>query len=415
MSKKVLIVGGGIIGICSAYFLKKDGFDVTIVDKSAMNSGASYINAGYLSPGHIIPLASPGVISQGLKWMFDSSSPFYIQPRLNISFIKWLLAFNKSCSEKNIKNSIRPIIDLSVFSQELLNQIKSENQMSFHYEKKGLMMLCKSEKSLYKEEEVVKKAVESGLSAKMLSVDDIKSIEPNINIDTIGAAYFGSDHHTTPGEMISELKKFIINNGVNCLKNTEIENFEIDGDKIKSVQISGKSIRFDEYVLSTGTWTSKICKKLGIDLLLQAGKGYSINHHKQTGITCPAILVEAKCAVTPMNGFSRFSGTMEISSINNKLRMNRVNAIADSVESFYPSIKIPQSDRESAGFGFRPISADGLPYIGRTKKLKNVLIATGHGMMGWSMSTGTGKIISELISEKNTSVNIDRFNPNRKF
>ena len=119
MSKKVLIVGGGIIGICSAYFLKKDGFDVTIVDKSDMNTGASYINAGYLSPGHIIPLASPGVISQGIKWMFDSSSPFYIQPRLNIPFIKWLLAFNKSCTEKNVKNSIRPIIDLSVLSQEL--------------------------------------------------------------------------------------------------------------------------------------------------------------------------------------------------------------------------------------------------------------------------------------------------------
>ena len=118
MSKKVLIVGGGIIGICSAYFLKKDGFDVTIVDKSGMNTGASYINAGYLSPGHIIPLASPGVISQGLKWMFDSSSPFYIQPRLNISFIKWLLAFNRSCTEKNVENSVRPIIDLSVFSQE---------------------------------------------------------------------------------------------------------------------------------------------------------------------------------------------------------------------------------------------------------------------------------------------------------
>ena len=276
------------------------------------------------------------------------------------------------------------------------------------------MMLCKSEKSLYKEEEIVKKAVESGLSAKMLSVDEIKSIEPNINIKTIGAAYFGSDHHTTPGEMISELKKFIVDNGVNCLKNTEIENFEIDGDKIKSVQISGKSVRFDEYVLSTGTWTSKICKKLGIDLLLQAGKGYSINHHKQTGITCPAILVEAKCAVTPMNGFSRFSGTMEISSINNKLRMNRVNAIADSVESF--TINQNSSIRQrKCWFGFRPISADGLPYIGRTKKLKNVLIATGHGMMGWSMSTGTGKIISELISEKNTSINIDRFNPNRKF
>ena len=415
MSKKVLIIGGGIIGICSAYFLKKDGFDVTIVDKSDMKTGASYINAGYLSPGHIIPLASPGVIGQGLKWMFDSSSPFYIQPRLNISFIKWLIAFSKSCNKKNVENSIKPIINLSVFSQELLDQIKKENQMSFHYEKKGLMMLCKTEKSLLKEEKVVKKALESGLSAKMLSVDDIKLIEPHINIDSIGAAYFKSDHHTTPGELIIELKKFITDNGVKCLKNTEIEDFEIERDEIKSVIISGKRVRFDEYVLSAGTWTSQICEKLGIGLLLQAGKGYSINHHKETGITCPAILVEAKCAITPMNGFSRFSGTMEISSINNKLRMNRVNAIANSVESFYPSIKISKSDRKNAGFGFRPISADGLPYIGRTNKLKNVLIASGHGMMGWSMSTGTGKIISEIISEKKTSINIDRFNPNRKF
>ena len=415
MSKKVLIVGGGIIGICSAYFLKKDGFDVTIVDKSDMKTGASYINAGYLSPGHIIPLASPGVIGQGLKWMFDSSSPFYIQPRLNISFIKWLIAFSKSCTKKNVENSIKPIINLSVFSQELLDQIKKENQMSFHYEKKGLMMLCKTEKSLFKEEKVVKKALESGLSAKMLSPDDIKLIEPHINIDSIGAAYFKSDHHTTPGELIIELKNFITDNGVKCLKNTEIEDFEIDRDEIKSVIISGKRVRFDEYVLSAGTWTSQICEKLGVGLLLQAGKGYSINHHKETGITCPAILVEAKCAITPMNGFSRFSGTMEISSINNKLRMNRVNAIANSVESFYPSIKITKSDRKNAGFGFRPISADGLPYIGRTNKLKNVLIASGHGMMGWSMSSGTGKIISEIISEKKTSINIDRFNPNRKF
>jgi D-amino-acid dehydrogenase len=415
MSKKVLIVGGGIIGICSAYFLKKEGFDVTIVDKSGMNAGASYINAGYLSPGHIIPLASPGVISQGLKWMFDSSSPFYIQPRLNTAFVKWLYAFNKSCTEKNVKNSIKPIIDLSVFSQKLLDQIKSENQMSFHYEKKGLMMLCKSEKHLKKEEEVVKRAVESGLSAKMLSPQDIKLIEPNIKIDTIGAAYFKSDHHTTPGELILELKKFITENGVKCLKNTEIESFDIDRDRIKSVTVSGKSVKFDEYVLSAGTWTSEICKKLGFELLLQAGKGYSINHHKETGLTCPAILVEAKCAVTPMNGFSRFSGTMEISSINNKLRMNRVNAIADSVESFYPSIKISETEKNNAGFGFRPISADGLPYIGRINKLKNVTIATGHGMMGWSMSTGTGKIISEIISDKKTSIDIDRFNPNRKF
>ena len=200
MSKKILIVGGGIIGICSAYYLSKSGHDVTIIDKYGMNSGASYVNAGYLSPGHIIPLAAPGVIKQGLKWMFNSSSPFYIEPRINVDFFKWLYAFNKSCSENNVKSSIVPIIEMSLLSQELLKDIKKDNDMGFHYDQKGLLMLCKTEKSLEKEKEVVDLAVESGLRAKILNQNEIKTIEPNINIDSIGAAYFYCDHHTTPGE-----------------------------------------------------------------------------------------------------------------------------------------------------------------------------------------------------------------------
>ena len=215
--------------------------------------------------------------------------------------------------------------------------------------------------------------------------------------------------------MINELKDFIQKKGVKCITHTEIESFDIENNKIKSVNISNQNLSFDEYVLSAGTWTSELCKKLGIELLLQAGKGYSINHSSKTEISCPAILVEPKCAITPMNGFTRYSGTMEISSINDRIRKNRVNAICDSIESFYPSVNIPEIDRNDAGYGFRPISADGVPYIGRTKNLKNVIIATGHAMMGWSMSTGTGKIVSEIVDQKQTSINIERFNPNRKF
>jgi len=415
MSKKILIVGGGIIGICSAYYLSKSGHDVTIIDKYGMNSGASYVNAGYLSPGHIIPLAAPGVIKQGLKWMFNSSSPFYVEPRINLDFFKWLYAFNKSCSNSNVKNSILPIIEISLLSQDLLKDIKNKNKMDFHYDQKGLLMLCKTEKSLEKEKDVVDLAIQNGLRAKMLNQSEIKKIEPNINIDSIGAAYFYCDHHTTPGELINELKDYIQKKGVKCITNTEIESFEIKNNKIESVNISNQKLVYDEYILSAGTWTSKLCKKLGIDLLLQAGKGYSINHSSKTEISCPAILVEPKCAITPMNGFTRYSGTMEISSINNKIRKNRVNAICNAVESFYPSITIPENDRDAAGYGFRPISADGVPYIGRSNKLKNVVIATGHAMMGWSMSTGTGKIVAEIIDDKKTSINIDRFNPNRKF
>ena len=130
--------------------------------------------------------------------MFDSSSPFYVEPRLNYDFIKWLFAFNKSCSSINVSNSIVPIINISLLSQDLLKDIKQENNLKFHYDQKGLMMLCKSEKSLEKENKVVDLAVQNGLNAKMLNLQEIKEIEPNIEIDSIGAAYFYCDHHTTP-------------------------------------------------------------------------------------------------------------------------------------------------------------------------------------------------------------------------
>jgi D-amino-acid dehydrogenase len=140
-----------------------------------------------------------------------------------------------------------------------------------------------------------------------------------------------------------------------------------------------------------------------------------MNVDEQTNINIPAILVESKCAVTPMNGFTRFSGTMEIASINNVIRKNRVDAIANSACSYYPNLKITEDVRGKATFGFRAISADGLPYIGRSNKIKNIVIATGHNMTGWSMSTGTGKLVSDFISEKSSSIDTSFYSPERKF
>jgi len=150
--------------------------------------------------------------------------------------------------------------------------------------------------------------------------------------------------------------------------------------------------------------------------LLQSGKGYSMNVCEETKINLPAILVESKCAITPMNGFTRFSGTMEIASVNNNnIRRNRVDAIANSACSYYPNLKINEDVRSKAVFGLRAISADGLPYIGRSTKIKNIVIATGHNMTGWSMSTGTGKLVSDFVSEKTPIIDTSFYNPERKF
>ena len=235
MSKNIAIIGGGVIGLCSAYYLIKDGHKVTIIDKSSLDSGASYINAGYLCPGHIIPLAAPGTIRQGIRWMFNSSSPLYIEPRINIEFFKWIYAFNKSCTNRHVTNSIPGILNLSLLSQDLLQQIRDENNFKFHYEKKGLLMLCKTENSMLHEEHAVKLAIENGLEAKLINEAEIKELEPNVEIDSIGGAYYKCDHHSTPGEFMSVLKEFLLTRGVRIFKHTIVEDFVLEGEKIKGI------------------------------------------------------------------------------------------------------------------------------------------------------------------------------------
>ena len=161
--------------------------------------------------------------------------------------------------------------------------------------------------------------------------------------------------------------------------------------------------------------TPQLCKKIGIPLLVQAGKGYRINCLQKTGIQYPAILTEAKAAVTPMNGFTRFAGTMEIAGISDKINKVRVEAIAAAAKRYYPQVELSAEEKKEASSGLRPVSPDGLPFIGRPNGFNNLSIATGHAMMGWTMATGTGKLISELIGGKTPFMPLEPFAVNRKF
>ncbi|GAA4962854.1 NAD(P)/FAD-dependent oxidoreductase [Algibacter aquimarinus] len=415
MSKNVIIIGGGIIGLCSAYYLQKEGHQVTIIDKSNLDSGASYVNAGYLSPSHIIPLSAPGVMKKGLKWMFDKSSPLYIKPRLDLDFLKWTLAFNKSCNPRHVNKAIPVIKDISLLSQDLYDDIKRDESFSFHYEKKGLLMLCQTDKMLEEEIKTANLAKQQGLDAEAISFEALKKLEPNTDLNVKGATFYKCDSHTTPHEFMAEIKAYLKDKGAVFYTNEKVEDIEIKGKKITSIKTNKNVLKADEVVLSAGSWSPIITKKLGIKLLIQAGKGYRINTKNNTGITIPAILTEAKVAVTPMNGFTRFAGTMEIAGINHNINKVRVEAIANAVKRYYPEINLTQEEKNDAACGLRPVSPDGLPYIGKSLKCKNLTIAAGHAMMGWTMGTGTGKLVSEIISEKKTSLGLSSFHPDRKF
>ena len=415
MKKKIVIIGGGIIGLCTAYYLNEKGHNVTIVDKSDMNSGTSYVNAGYLSPSHLIPLASPDSLKNGLKWMFDSKSPLYIKPRFSLSLLNWMYAFAKSSSNSHVNKSIPLIKDITLFSQKLYDEIKQNSDFNFHYEKKGLLMLCKSQKYLDSESKLVDTAVSHGLNAKMVTKSDLKKIEPNIEIDAIGGSYFNCDFHTTPNEFMSDMKKYLKSTGVKIITNTKITDINIKNGIIKNINSFENKIYADEFILCAGSWSNLLSKKLNLNLLLQAGKGYSINILDKTKITIPAILSEAKVAVTPMNGFTRIAGTMEIAGINKNISKARVDTIVKLSKNYYPDLKIKSTDINNASSGLRPVSPDGLPYIGRSSKCDNLIIATGHAMMGWSMATATGLIVSEILEKKKLSLNIESYSPDRKF
>ncbi|MCM4168211.1 amino acid dehydrogenase [Arenibacter sp. H213] len=416
MEKNVLIIGGGIVGLCSAYFLQKEGHKVTVLDKSDMSSGASYVNAGYITPSHIIPMASPGMISKGIKWMFNPVSPFYMKPRWDTDFFKWSWYFHRSSTKEKVDLAIPLIKEINLMSRELFMDIKRSGDLGdFHLERKGLLMLYKTDKEAEHEMQVAKKASFIGLEVQFLDKKALDLLQPNVNMDVSGAIHYECDGHTTPTEFMEKMIIFLKKSGVLIHPNEEVIDFLMANGTIDQVVTDKGNYTVDEVVLASGSWSEKLSKKINVKLPLQAGKGYRINVARPTGITIPAILMEAKVAVTPMTEYTRFAGTMEFSGINTIIRKERVAAIANAVTGFYPDIKINQEEKAAAQSGLRPVSPDGLPYIGKCGQIKNLTFATGHAMMGWSLGPATGKLVSEIISDKTIGMDINAFSPDRKF
>ena len=335
MGKNIIIIGGGIVGLCSAYFLQKEGHQVTIIDKSDISNGASFVNAGFITPSHIIPLASPGKIAMGIRMMFNSASPFYMKPRWDADFIKWTWCFHRSSTLKKVEKSIPVIKDINILSRELYMDIKSSGDLGdFHLERRGLLMLYQTQVAFEHEMEIARKASFLGLEVSELSKEQLGHIEPNVNINAEGAIHYECDGHMTPTEFMPKMVRYLKEVGVEFKLNEEVLDVHTDTMKITGIKTSKDTYIADEVVLAAGSWSGKLSKKLNIKILLQAGKGYRINIKRPTGISLPAILMEANMAVTPMQGFTRLAGTMEFSGINDTIRPERVQAIAKGAKRY---------------------------------------------------------------------------------
>ena len=308
------------------------------------------------------------------------------------------------------------IKEINIISRELFTSIKNSGDLGdFQLERKGLLMLYKTDKEGEHEMQVAKKASYLGLEVSSLNKKELDTLQPNVTMNVKGAIHYECDGHTTPTEFMKKMLEYLKRSGVIIKTNEEVIDLSTENGRIIKVTTNKNYYSPGEVVLAAGSWSDNLSKKLNIKLPIQAGKGYRINVPRPTGITIPAILMEAKVAVTPMAEYTRFAGTMEFSGINDVIRKQRVEAIANAATEFYPEIKISEAEKLDAKSGLRPVSPDGLPYIGKSSSLKNLTVATGHAMMGWSLGPVTGKLVSEIISDKKTSMDINGFSPNRRF
>jgi D-amino-acid dehydrogenase len=359
-------------------------------------------------------LASPGIISEGFKYMLSSSSPFYIKPRLDIELMKWAWHFYKNSTASKVKISVPHLNNILQLSRSLISDFKKDLPPVFDLEEKGCLMMCKQQKTLDHEFHLADEAEQLGLNVERLNKEQVQLLEPEVELAVAGAVLFKDDCHFNPGKMMMALKVYLEQQGVKFHLQSTVSGFEKTNKKVQAVICDTGRIECDELVIATGSWIPKLCKMLGISLLLQPGKGYSYTYDfVERNIHYPAILVDGRCAVTPWGRNLRIGGTMELSGINQKVLIKRMQGIYDSATNFYPGLNINFPPADKIWNGLRPVTPDGLPYIGRPHAYSNVIVAGGHAMLGISQGTGTGLLVSQIASNKKTEIDISAFDLHR--
>jgi len=411
---KVIVAGGGVIGLCAAYYLNKAGHEVTLIDKGDLKHGTSFGNAGYISPSHFIPLASPGIVAKGLQWMLSSSSPFYIKPRLDMDLIRWALTFWKRSGKSTMERNIPHLNNILHLSRELTSGIRNDLGNQFRMEEKGCFMLYKSALTEKHELELAKEAAALNIETRVFNAKEIQDMEPEVEVNVRGGVLYPIDAHLHPGDLMQTIHDHLQQSGVKFQLATTITGFEKQGRKVTKVLTDKGDFTGDEIILATGSWLPVTSRDLGIDLLLQAGKGYSMTFNAvEKNLHYPAILVDDRVAMTPMGTDLRMGGTMEISGIDSPMLMKRVQSIFKAAKNYYPNLPVAFPSQDNIWYGLRPLSPDGLPYIGRHSKYDNIVMAGGHAMLGLSLAAATGKLVEEIVGGTDTSIDISAFNVER--
>ena len=411
-SEDVLILGGGVIGLSCALFLLQAGRSVRILEKDQIAGATSHGNCGTITPSHAPPLAAPGMIYKALKYMAQADAPFYIKPSTDMALLDWLLRFSLRCNEKDHRRDALAKATLLHASRRLLQTTIENHAMDCQFRASGVMYVCKSQQRLDELSAELSLLRECSVPAEILDADALAMREPALLPGMAGGVFFPDDAHFRPDAYCSELARLVRQLGGIIEEGCEVLSLQAQGDSIEHVETSKGLRQSKQIVVALASWSPALVRNVGIALPIQPGKGYSITYTLPAILPkTPLVLTERSVCVTTWNDGYRLGSTMEFSGFDDKLNAKRLAALERGAHEY---LHEPFGEEvKERWYGWRPMTYDDLPIIGASPRHRNLFLATGHGMLGMSMSAITGQLIAELLTGRNPSIDITPFSPGR--
>lgn len=409
----VLIVGGGIIGLMSAYYLNQAGRDVKLIEQHEIGHGASKDNCGLIFVSDCPPLCQPGVPFSQLKELIQGTSSLYIKPELNFNRFAYLLRFSLNCNRSQMARAVSARDALLRSSDRLYDTLFEQENLPCDHEKRGLLIVHQTAKGMEAYGKTNRLLEPLGCAAQPLTSKELQQKEPALRDDLIGGWFHELDSHLRPDRLLTALKTLLLQKGVLIEEHHAMESWKEEHDHRLRVKTSNGAIVTDHLLLATGPWIRRTAQKFGRRLPIQPGKGYSITLPRPE--KCPVVpcyFYDQNVVGTPWKSGFRLGGTMEFSGFNTDLNRRRINALITAAKL---NLKTPpQGPIENEWAALRPMSPDDLPVIDRAPGIRNLLIATGHGMLGLTAATATGKLITEMACNQPphidpTPFRLDRF------
>lgn len=408
----VLVLGGGVIGLACAHYLLAEGRSVRVLEAGKVGGGSSWGNCGTLTPSHAGPLAAPGMVAQGLRWMLRPDAPLYIKPRWDPALMRWLARAAGRCNARDWRASGLAKGALLKYSRALVEDLVYGQDLDCGFEASGLHYVFRTARALERQQRELPLLAELGVAARVLDAAALAADEPALKPGLAGAIHFPGDAQLRPDRYTAELARIVREAGGVIEEGVGVLGFERGRNGIEAVQTSEGKRSGARVLLAMGAWSAGFADNLGLSIPVQPGKGYSITYDRPATVPRrPLVLKERSvCVTTWADGF-RLGSTMEFSGFDDSLNPRRLGALERGAAEYLLEPVGPA--RREQWCGWRPMMHDDLPLLGRAPGYNNLFLATGHGMMGMGMSAGTGRLLADLMTGRATAIDPAPYSPAR--